>query len=310
MTIKPEPVADWKSEVAENKLTTVLSIASHTLTHTRTGSQGQARTLHNTAGSGHTFIVFHPVKLTACCWESEKLQCRDDVGELDWRASENSLALLCCSPSAAAGANGFSRGRYTKLQWPQTGAGQTLLLTSGISFLPFLFIFFFLLLLFPFFLSLSLIEGWLARYSIHHRKSVSQLNIDICFPVPHMISCPPLTALCTPIGFHCCMYTQGNYHNAACRWQFISRHRYSCLVSLSWTRRQLRHHFEAQRVLMATHWMMLLLISSVHGLVYHQLNMLLILFPLRWLTCNGNNLTYRMNEVDSRPFFFFASLHQ
>lgn len=45
-----------------------------------------------------------------------------------------------------------------------------------------------------------LIEGWLTRYSIHHRKSVSQLNIDICFLVPvlalhilpHMISCPPL----------------------------------------------------------------------------------------------------------------------
>lgn len=67
---------------------------------------------------------------------------------------------------------------------------------------PSLFFFIFFLLFFPFFfpLTLVLIEGWLTPYSIHHRKSVSQLNIDICFLVPplalrvlpHMISCPPL----------------------------------------------------------------------------------------------------------------------
>lgn len=53
------------------------------------------------------------------------------------------ILWLCCaaSPDAADGGNGFSRGRYTKLQRPETGAGQTLLLTSGISFLPFRFLF-------------------------------------------------------------------------------------------------------------------------------------------------------------------------
>lgn len=96
----------------------------------------------------HLLSHFHLVKLTVCSEEREQQQCRDDVGELDWRASENSLALLCSSPSAAAGGNGFNRGRYTKLQWPQTGAGQTLLLTSGISFLSFIFIFFLLFFLF------------------------------------------------------------------------------------------------------------------------------------------------------------------
>lgn len=73
------------------------------------------------------------------------------------------ILWLCCaaSPDAADGGNGFSRGRYTKLQQPQTGAGQTLLLTSGISFLPFRFLF----------SSLS--------FRLRAESIIVQLNIDI-----------------------------------------------------------------------------------------------------------------------------------
>lgn len=88
---------------------------------------------------------FQPVILTVCSWERELQQCQDDAWLKGFREFSGFVVQL---PGAATGGNGFSRGRYTKLQRPQTGAGQTLLLTSGIPFLPILFIFFFLFFLF------------------------------------------------------------------------------------------------------------------------------------------------------------------
>lgn len=125
------------------------------------------------------------------------------------------ILWLCCaaSPGAADGGNGFSRGRYTKytkLQRPQTGAGQTLLLTSGISFLPFRFFIFF-----PFFST----EGW-----IHHRSAKYRHWFVLClvrfyhtsYRAPPLLLARPITE--PPIWFHWLLCTWGHYHNGGCHW--------------------------------------------------------------------------------------------
>lgn len=138
------------------------------------------------------------------------------------------------------GANGFS-SRYTRLQWLQT------LLFDIWNFFPppstlFLPPSWFCLGFFSS-SSCSMIEGW-ATLQLRRRKSVTRLNIDICFllvPVlpparmwPHMIwrrgldrtltqSPPPQPQ--SPIWFHWCMYTLCNYNNGSCHHQSVSHGR-------------------------------------------------------------------------------------
>lgn len=112
---------------------------------------------------------------------------------------------MCVGKQQQCGANGFSSSRYTKLLWPQTGAAQTLLFDIW-NFFPspsVLFLFHLLISSPPLPLCCwgFFFYDWGLSHSLqaHRRKSVSRLNIDICFlllvPVlalhilPHMIWC-------------------------------------------------------------------------------------------------------------------------